>query len=101
MTAASMPIEVQRLMKSYALESLDWAVPADRHAIVAQILTRGDAAAEQWLWSQMTRDEVRSLVRRFAGAGCDEQGRELLRRKLGLSENDVPTRPFAPLPWRG
>lgn len=96
-----MPIEVRRLLKSYSLDALDWTVAEDRHVIVVQILTRGDEAAEQWLWSQVTRDEVRALVRTFAGTGCDDEGRELLRRKLELSESDVPRRPFAPVPWRG
>jgi hypothetical protein len=69
-------------------------VPEERHAIVVEILTRGDAAAESWLWAQNSREEVRSLIRRFGGAGYDDEARAVLRRKMGLSERDVRARPF-------
>lgn len=100
-TAADMPVEVRRLLKSYALDALEWAVPEHRHAIVVEILTRGDAAAEHWLWSHCTRESVGSLLRTFAGAGCDDEARGVLRRKLGLSESELPRRPFTAIPWRG
>ena len=100
-TAEDMPIEVQRLLKSYALNELRWSVPEDRHAIAVEILTRGNAAAERWLWRLISGDDVRSLLRSFGGAGCDDAGRAVLREKMGLTERDVPRRPFRAIPWRG
>jgi hypothetical protein len=101
MSAEDMPIEVQRLLKSYDLSQLLWAVPQDRHAIVVAILTRGDEAAERWLWEQCSRESVRALLRKYHGAGCDNEGRAILREKLGLTEDELPPRPFASVPWRG
>jgi hypothetical protein len=89
-----LPIEVRRLLDSPPSPELRWQVPEERHAIVVEILTRGDAAAESWLWAQNSREEVRSLIRRFGGAGYDDEARAVLRRKMGLSERDVPARPF-------
>lgn len=92
--AVMLPVEVLRLLDSAVARDARWHVPEERHAIVVEILTRGDASAERWLWAQNSRDEVRSLIRRFGGAGCDDEARAVLRRKMGLSERDVPTRPF-------
>ena len=101
-TALDMPIEVRRLLKSYAFEELHWAEPRDRYIIVIEILTRGDDEAERWLWNLCTHEEIRSLFREFAGAGCgDNHARAHLRDKLGLSIEEIPDRPFPPFPWRG
>jgi hypothetical protein len=91
-----LPIEIQRLLDS-AARPLQWSVPRERHDIVVEILTRGDTAAENWLWVQSSKEDVRALLRRFGGAGCDDETRDLLRRKMGLSEFDIPPRPFRPL----
>lgn len=101
-TAEDMPIEVRRLLKSYDLGDLHWAEPRDRYAIVIQVLTRGSDEAERWLWSMCTRDEIRELFRQFGGAGCgDNEARAVLRMKLALTVDELPDRPFAPVPWRG
>ena len=100
-SAADMPIEVRRLLKSYALKDLRWSEPMDRHAIVTAILTRGNADAERWLWTHCSVEEVRSLLRAFGGAGWGEEDRQILREKMGLTEHDIPRRPFAAMPWRG
>jgi hypothetical protein len=92
--AVKLPIEVRRLLDAPGSPEPRWDVPEERHAIVVEILTRGDAAAERWLWAQNSREEVRSLIRSFGGAGCDDEARAVLRRKMGLSERDVPPRPF-------
>mgnify|MGYP005607771973 CR=1 FL=1 len=101
LSAADMPIEVARLLKSYDLHELHWGVPRDRHAIVVAILTRGDATAERWLWQHSSREAVRALLREFQGAGCDNEGRAVLREKLEMTEEELPPRPFASVPWRG
>jgi hypothetical protein len=101
-TAADMPIEVRRLLKSYEFEELRWAEPRARYIIAIEILTRGDDEAEQWLWSLCTRNEIRELFRQFEGAGCgDNDARALLRSKLELTVDAIPDRPFPPFPWRG
>jgi len=101
MTAVDMPIEVRRLLKSYDLSELRWLVRQDRHAIVVAILTRGDEAAERWLWRHCSREAVREVLREFHGAGCDNEGRAVLREKLGMTEHELPPRPFSSVPWRG
>jgi hypothetical protein len=91
-----LPVEIQRLLDSVA-RTLQWSVPRERHDIVVEILTRGDTAAENWLWAQSSKEEVRALLRRFGGAGCDDETRDLLRRRMGLTEFAIPPRPFRPL----
>jgi hypothetical protein len=92
--AVDLPIAVRRLLDPATAGEPRWAVPEERHAIVVEILTRGDDAAERWLWSQTSKEDARSLLRRYGGAGFDDEARDLLRRKMGLSEQDVPRRPF-------
>jgi hypothetical protein len=89
-----LPSAVRRLLDSPPAPEPRWAVPEERHAIVVEILTRGDDAAERWLWSQTSKEDARSLLRSYGGAGFDDEARDLLRRKMGLSERDVPRRPF-------
>jgi hypothetical protein len=100
-TAKDLPIEVQCLLKSYDLASLQWESARVRHTIIVQILTRGNEDAERWLWATLTREEVRHLLRQFGGAGADNEGRVMLREKTGLTEEELPPRPFGSLPWRG
>jgi hypothetical protein len=91
--ATELPAEVAELIHD-GEGPLRWRVPEERHGIVVEILTHGSEAAESWLWSQNSREEVRALLRRFGGAGYDDEAREILRRKMGLTELDIPPRPF-------
>ena len=100
-TGEDLPTEVRALLKSYALKELRWAVPEHRHAIVGRILTRGDSVAEHWLWTHCSRESVKTLLRRFGGAGFDDEDRDVLRKKLDLTEQDLPARPFGAMRWRG
>lgn len=100
-TAMDLPLEVQCLLKSYDLAALQWECAMTRHTIVVQVLTRGNEDAEHWLWATLSRDEVRDLLRQFGGAGADNEGRVVLRQKTGLTEEELPPRPFPGVPWRG
>jgi transposase-like protein len=91
--SVELPAEVLELLPAEP-GPLRWRVPEERHGIVVEILTHGNEAAESWLWSQNSREEVRALLRRFGGAGYDDEAREMLRRKMGLTELDIPPRPF-------
>jgi hypothetical protein len=95
-----LPVAVRRLLDPAASPEPRWAVPEERHTIVVEILTRGNDAAESWLWSQTSKEDARALLRRYGGAGFDDEARDVLRRKMGLSERDVPRRPFRALPQR-
>jgi hypothetical protein len=99
-TAEHFPIEVRRLLKSYALDALRWADPEHRNVIVLEILTRGEDIAQRWLWSRCTLDEARALVVAHGAGGQDNEARALLRGKLGLTERELPPRPFDDVPWR-
>ncbi|MDP9003078.1 MAG: hypothetical protein M3O46_23555 [Myxococcota bacterium] len=94
MTAADAPQSVRKLLKSYDARQLRWSVRGHRYEIVVAILTRGNEEAKRWLWTVLSRDQVRELVRKYRGAGCAEPARSLLRRELKLSKVDVPTRPY-------
>ena len=93
-TARDAPEDVRKLLKSYDPAKLEWEVSADRYAVVVAILTRGNAASKRWLWSVLSRDQVRHLVREYAGSGCAEPDRALLRKQLRLSPEDIPSRPY-------
>jgi hypothetical protein len=93
-TAADAPESVRKLLKSYDPRQLRWSMRGHRYEIVVAILTRGNEEAKHWLWSVLSRDQVRELVRKYRGAGCAEPARSLLRRQLKLSKVDVPTRPY-------
>ncbi len=93
-TAADAPESVRRLLKSYDLDAIRWNEKNDRHVIVVAILTRGDSAAKRWLWSVLSRSEVRDLVRQYGGAGCAEPDRVLLRKQLRLTTADIPKRAY-------
>jgi hypothetical protein len=94
LTAAAAPVAVRRLLKTYDPAALRWAERDDRHVIVREILLRGDAVANRWLRRKLSRLEVRSLIRAYAGAGCNEPDRAVLRKKLNLTVKDLPVRPF-------
>jgi hypothetical protein len=97
LTAADAPEAVRKLLKSYDPKALRWGTPSHRYEIVVTILTRGNREAKRWLWSVLSREEVRALVRTYRGAGCAEPARRLLRRQLKLTKRDVPSRPYAGL----
>ncbi len=93
-TAADAPQAVRKLLKSYDPGRLRWSVQGHRHEIVVAILTRGGDEAKQWLWHVLSREYARELVRAHHGAGCAEPARAVLRRELGLTEADIPRRPY-------
>jgi hypothetical protein len=49
----------------------------------------------------LTVPALHDLVRQFKGAGLGEQERAKLRAELGLTEADIPKRPFVGLDWGG
>jgi hypothetical protein len=98
-TAAEAPVAVQRLLKSYDVAALKWGEPDHRYAIVREILARGDGHAVRWLRKALRPAELRELVQRYRGAGCNEPERQRLRRKLGLTVNDIPGRPYLGFKW--
>jgi hypothetical protein len=100
-TASAFPLSVRQLLKTYDPGQLRWDVPTDRWAIVSAILTRGAPEARSWLDGRLTLDQLRELVRQFKGAGLAEQERAQLRTELGLTEADIPKRPFVTLDWDG
>jgi hypothetical protein len=100
-TANSFPMSVRQLLKTYDPGQLHWDVPADRWAIVSAILTRGAPEARSWLDGMLTLSALQDLVRQFKGAGLGEQERAKLRAELGLTEADIPKRPFVGLDWGG
>jgi hypothetical protein len=99
-TARDAPVAVRRLLKSYDPAALRWANLDDRHAIVRQVLLRGDQVAKAWLRGVLRRDEVRELVKAYHGVGCNEIERAKLRAELRLSRVHIPVRPYVGLRWR-
>lgn len=99
-TVPDAPETVRRLLKSYDPATLRWSKADDRYAVVREILVRGDEAANRWLRGVLSRDQVRELVRRYAGAGCNEPEREKLRKELRLGPEAIPVRPYMGLKWR-
>jgi hypothetical protein len=100
LTAADAPLAVQRLLKTYDPAALRWVVPDDRHIIVREIVLRGDALANRWLHRKLSRTEIRSLIRAYGGAGCNEPDRAILRKKLNLTVKDIPVRPHLGFAWQ-
>lgn len=94
LTGKDAPEAVRRLLKSYDPAALLWADPDHRYAIVREIIVRGDQEARAWLSDIMNREQVRELVRRYRGAGCNEPERQKLRAEFGLSTDEIPERPY-------
>jgi hypothetical protein len=99
-SAADAPEEVRRLLKTYRPAALVWSNLDHRYAIVREILLRGDEGAARWLRSVLGRNQVRALVRRYRGIGASEPERKKLRRQLGLTIADIPSRPYLGFKWR-
>jgi len=51
------------------------------------------------LEGQLSRDEIRALLKEFRGAGFDEPARARLRAEFDLTEDDIPVRNF--VAWSG
>lgn len=100
-TANDAPEAVRRLLKTYDPARLRWAVRDDRYAIVKEVLTRGDDNARAWLLGVVSWNDVRELVREYAGTGCSEIERARLRRELRLTVEDIPHRPHRAELWSG
>ncbi len=99
LTAAEAPETVRRLLKSYDVAALKWAESDHRYAIVREILVRGDDQAARWLHKVLRRAEIRELVRRYRGAGCNEPERQKLRKEFRLTVDDIPSRPYLGFKW--
>jgi hypothetical protein len=99
-TASDAPTEVRQLLKSYDRSALRWSDANDRYEIVREILVRGDSEAKKWLRGVLDREQVRQLVKRHRGAGCNEPQRAKLRRELRLSVRDIPRRAYLGFYWR-
>jgi hypothetical protein len=100
LTAADAPMAVQRLLKTYDPRSLRWANQDDRHAIVREILVRGDSSARRWLRRKLSRNAVRQLIADYRGAGSSEPDRQILRKKLGLTTEELPIRAHLGFGWQ-
>ncbi len=100
MTAADAPMAIQRLLKTYDPHSLRWANRDDRHAIVREIVLRGDPSAKRWLRRKLSRTEIRDLIAAYRGAGASEPERQLLRARLRLTTEDIPVRPYIGFQWQ-
>jgi hypothetical protein len=93
-TAVEAPVAVRRLLKSYDPAALRWANSDDRYAVVKEIVIKGDDEAKRWLRGNLRRDQVRELLRTYAGTGCNEADRRKLRKAYRISTVDIPVRPF-------
>jgi hypothetical protein len=100
-TGEPVPEHVLRLLKSYDVGELRWEDPDSRYAIVREILQRGSPEAREWLGHVLTRNEIRTLIREYRGAGFNEPERVRLREEYGLTIGDVPVRPFIGFGWKG
>ena len=89
-TAAEAPAAVRKLLKSYDPAQLLWAKLNHRYVIVREVLLRGDDRAVSWLRGLLYPRELRDLIRRHRGAGCDEIERRKLRAALHLTLDDIP-----------
>ena len=93
-TALDAPASVRRVLGGYNPARLVWADPDHRYVIVRESLIRGDRSAVRWLRSVLRPGEIRELVRRNRGTGCNESERQRLRKTLRLTSTDIPIRPF-------
>ena len=62
--------------------------------ISAWILTRGNAEARAWLNEVLSYEEIRELLRSYAGASCAEPDRARLREQYRLTTTDIPPKPY-------
>lgn len=93
-TALDAPASVRRVLEDFDPAALVWADPDHRYVIVRESLIRGDRRAVRWLRSVLPHREIRELVRRNRGTGCNESERQRLRKKLRLTPKDIPVRPM-------
>jgi hypothetical protein len=93
-TAQDAPVVVRRLLKSYDPAALHWDIADDRYAVVVAILTRGNAEARAWLSGVLSYNEIRELVRSYAGASCAEPDRARSREQYQLTTTDIPRKPY-------
>jgi hypothetical protein len=100
LTAADMPVAVRMLLKTYDPKALSWANRDDRHTIVREILVRGDAVAKRWLRRKLSRSDVRELIAEYRGAGSNEPDRQILRERLALTTEEIPTHAYLGFQWR-
>jgi hypothetical protein len=100
LTAAEAPVAVRKLLESYDPAQLRWARMNHRYVIVREVLLRGDDRAVSWLRGLLFPRELRDLIRRYRGAGCNEIERQKLRTALHLTVDDVPTRAYLGFKWR-
>jgi hypothetical protein len=100
LTAAEAPAAVRRLLKSYDPGQLRWEKLNHRYVIVREVLLRGDERAVSWLRGLLFPRELRELIRRYRGAGCNEVERQKLRTALHLTADDIPARPSLGSRWR-
>jgi hypothetical protein len=91
-TAAEAPAAVRSLLESYDPAQLRWARLNHRYIIVREVLLRGDDRAVSWLRDLLFPREIRDLIGRHRGAGCDEIERRKLRAVLHLTVDDIPAR---------
>jgi hypothetical protein len=92
-TALEAPAAVRRLLKSYDPTRLLWAKRDHRYIIVREILLRGDDRSVNWLRRLLFPRELRDLIRRYQGAGCNEIERQKLRVALHLTVADIRPAP--------
>jgi hypothetical protein len=100
LTAAEAPAGVRTLLSNYDLAQLRWAKSNHRYVIVREVLLRGDDRAVSWLRGLLFPREMRDLIRRYRGAGCNEVERRKLRAALHLTVDDISARADLESRWR-
>jgi hypothetical protein len=83
---------VQRLLKTYDPKALRWANRDDRHAIVREILVRGDAVARQWLRRKLPWGDPRA-DRRVGAAGSTSRPVKSCAKDSISASGDLPCAP--------
>lgn len=88
------PLCIERCLKSYDSDAMDWDDRVNRYTIIREIYTRGLPDAFTWLYEQMTFDEVRAFIASFHGNALAEAQRRRFRELFDLSLEELPTHPF-------